>query len=636
MPITKKMLLHNWMLILLIMLVSFITISFTIIVSGKFLTEEIIATFYNFNIEEKKKSLKIEVNNRIDEIKYERDILLTNEKIKIRNNIDTTYNNLIEITQDNSSSSNLNIIKVLEELVRNDGFSYFVLSTKGELIYSSTDNNLVGKNFFDLHDKEGIYFIQDILKAVEKKEGIYTEYFWPKVKNGPLLKKISYCRYLPEFNIIIGTGFYFEDINQTLKDLICKRFQSYYDNKENYIFINSFDSTALVASRKDLVGTKISDLVDYNGQSIHNKIMFLVNTQKEGFIQYKFINTNSNQTSEKISYVSNLEEWDAYIGTGFYIDELNNEIFKFNQHFKSYFYSEALFTIIGLILISLIIFALVQRGAYMQKLYLEQDDIIFEKLFELSGQAIAVISSYGELIYQNKHAIQIFEDNLKSYISNGQLKLHEIEKNIYTINLKNRTYYIKYKSEKSIFKGYDSSIFIFEDISSEYLQTHKLEQMALLDALTKLPNRYALEQDFNILISDENNKYILGILDIDHFKSVNDTYGHNVGDEILKLLADVFKNRLRHEDKIYRYGGEEFVILISNVSLTTAKKVIEDMNLIFSYITNEKYGFKKTYSCGLVELTINKNTSLQYYIQNADSLLYKAKENGRNRIEIKT
>ncbi|MGL5257683.1 MAG: GGDEF domain-containing protein [Proteocatella sp.] len=272
----------------------------------------------------------------------------------------------------------------------------------------------------------------------------------------------------------------------------------------------------------------------------------------------------------------------------------------------------------------------------MQKKYLEQDDIIFEKLFELSGQAIAVVSSSGDLIYQNKYAVQIFGDQLKSYISNNQIKFHEVEKNIYIVNLLNHTHYIKYKSEKSTFKGYDSNIFIFEDVSLEYLQTHRLEQMALLDALTKLPNRYALEQDFNMLVSDETNKYIFGILDIDHFKSVNDTYGHNIGDEVLKLLSEVFKNRLRHEDKIYRYGGEEFVILINNISLTNAKKLLEDINLIFSDISEEKYGFKKTYSCGLIELTIDENASLQYYIQNADILLYKAKENGRNRIEIKT
>lgn len=634
MTITKKMLLRNWMLILFIMLISFILIGFTIIASGKILTKEIIDTFYNFNIEEKKKDIEIEVNNRIDEIEYERNTIITEEKNNIKNKVDQIYHAIVEIN--NNTTDNTNILKTFSELVQYDSLSYFIINTKGELLYSTTDSSVVGKNFFYAHDKEGTFFIQNMLEAMNKKEGIYVEYFWPKIKNGPLLKKLSYCRYLPEFNIIIGTGVYFEDINSILKDIIYKKFQTYYEDKENYVFINSFDSTALVASRKELVGTKISDLVDYNGQSVHNKIMFLINTQKKGFIQYKFIDKDSNQISEKISYVCNLEGWDAYIGTGFYVDKLNVEILKFNEHFKTYFYSEALFTIIGLILVALIIFALVQRGAYMQKKYIEQEDIIFEKLFELSGQAIAVVSSSGDLIYQNKYAVQIFGDQLKSYISNNQIKFHEVEKNIYIVNLLDRTHYIKYKSENSTFKGYDSTIFIFEDVSLEYIQTHKLEQMALLDALTKLPNRYALEQDFNMLMSNNNNKYILGILDIDNFKSVNDTYGHSIGDEILKLISEIFKNRLRHEDKIYRYGGEEFVILLNNISLTTAKKLLEDINLIFSDIAEEKYSFKKTYSCGLVEISVAENTSLQHYIQNADLLLYKAKENGKNRIEIKT
>lgn len=463
-------------------------------------------------------------------------------------------------------------------------------------------------------------------------------------ENGSFMKVFSsdhnepsgylYLKYIEPSQLILGAFYTDQEFHIRLKSLIINRIQAYYEDKERYIFINDYDSTALVAVRKDLVGKKFDQLDELDGASIHHKIMALLNQQDSGFIHYQFIDKNNNQASEKISYVYNLKEWEVYIGIGFYIDALKQDIDKFNLKYLSYFYNETLLIIVLLMVLSLIIFALFQRGAYLQKKYSEQDDVIFEKLFEVSGQSIAVISLKGKLIHQNKLCQELFDNQIERFITGNKLSFQSLSNNLYVININGESLYIRYKLEKSIFKGIDSHIYIFEDVSALHLQTAELKQIALSDALTKLPNRYALSQDFETLCRNHANPLIIGILDIDHFKSVNDTYGHQIGDEVLKLLAITLKENLSERDNVYRYGGEEFVLLIVSDSLVNVKNTLEHINARFKINTQSHYGFEKTFSCGLVKVNLNETCDLKLYIHEADTLLYQAKNLGRNRVEI--
>lgn len=634
MIINKKMLFNNWIIILSLMIGGYIIVGAVIVYAGNLLTNNTIDAFYDYNISEKKNDLEIEVNNRLDEIDYERSNIVKEENAVIKSKIDEAYHNLLD--NKDKLNSDKEIIKQFEQFVKYDDYLYFAINRKGELLRSGTDESLVGINMIDAQDKNGNYFIKNMLEAINNKDGVYVEYYWPKTKDGEPLEKNSYCKYLPEFDIIIGTGYYYDDVTSKLKEMIYKRLQSYYEDKENYIFVHDYDSTALVTGRRELIGVKAIDLVDYNGESVHNKIMSIINSDGKGFIQYKYIDKDSNKLSEKISYVATLDGWNAYIGTGFYLDDLATELHQFNNNYRTFFYNEALMVIVGLIMLSLIIFVYIQRGAYMQKKYLEQDDIVFEKLFEISGQAIAVLSSDGELIYQNDKSYQIFEDNLTMFINEEKFDLPSVSEDTYEINYNEKTHYIKYKCERASFKGYDSSIYIFDDVTEEYLNSHHLLSIAKTDALTKLPNRHALIEDFSLFKSASDIKCVIGILDIDHFKSVNDNYGHKIGDEVLITIAEVFSRRLRHTDNIYRYGGEEFVVIMHDITVNTAKKIITEINESFSDEVKLRFGFTKTFSCGLIEINYFENKTLDYYVDEADKLLYLAKEKGRNRIEIKT
>lgn len=163
----------------------------------------------------------------------------------------------------------------------------------------------------------------------------------------------------------------------------------------------------------------------------------------------------------------------------------------------------------------------------------------------------------------------------------------------------------------------------------------ELEQsidLSIKDGLTGVFNRHYLDSHLEQIISKGEPNIHLLMLDIDHFKQVNDTYGHQAGDAVLKEITLVAKNLLRATDLIARFGGEEFVIILSNIDNVEAinvaqrlRKAIESTEIS---ITNLNLKLHKTVSIGLAKLS--RKDSLQSIIGKADKALYKAKEGGRN------
>ena len=118
------------------------------------------------------------------------------------------------------------------------------------------------------------------------------------------------------------------------------------------------------------------------------------------------------------------------------------------------------------------------------------------------------------------------------------------------------------------------------------------------------------------------------MLDIDHFKSVNDTYGHQVGDEVLKQLVDVVYTHVRANDIFARIGGEEFVLVL-DVDIEKGMKVIEHLRI---FIEAEEFHVVKHITCSFGVTEYKRQDSIDDMMKRADKALYEAKENGRNRV----
>ncbi|MCV4341720.1 GGDEF domain-containing protein [Pseudomonas capsici] len=169
-------------------------------------------------------------------------------------------------------------------------------------------------------------------------------------------------------------------------------------------------------------------------------------------------------------------------------------------------------------------------------------------------------------------------------------------------------------------------------------RTHLEEQRqkALIDPLTSLPNRAAwgerLEQEMTQWQQDKNNLLIC-ILDLDHFKRINDGYGHLAGDKVLKIVASVLKKRIRPTDFLARFGGEEFVMLMPATHVSTALTLLDELRAAVELCPFHFKGERVTITVSMGVTALRTGERSDIALKRADQALYRAKENGRNRVE---
>ena len=161
---------------------------------------------------------------------------------------------------------------------------------------------------------------------------------------------------------------------------------------------------------------------------------------------------------------------------------------------------------------------------------------------------------------------------------------------------------------------------------------------AVTDPLTGLYNRRYLESHFERIsgrLKDDGKPISLLMLDIDHFKQVNDTYGHDAGDQVLQAVGKRIVSNLRGFDTAIRFGGEEFVILLPDAPLSaavnTAERLCKAMSSAPVPVTNGGDAIAITASLGAATMMAGEG-SLEELLRRTDAALYQAKESGRNRV----
>lgn len=174
---------------------------------------------------------------------------------------------------------------------------------------------------------------------------------------------------------------------------------------------------------------------------------------------------------------------------------------------------------------------------------------------------------------------------------------------------------------------------------SEQMKVQLKEERAraLTDVLTQLPNREAWQERIQFEITRwqrYRGPVTIGVLDIDHFKRINDSFGHKAGDRVIQLLAKSLRDRLRATDFVARYGGEEFVVMMPETRADVAKQVVDNLR---DYIAQLPFHFRGepvtiTFSAGLTEL--QEHDDQDSVFDRADKVLYQAKSSGRNKVQI--
>jgi len=190
----------------------------------------------------------------------------------------------------------------------------------------------------------------------------------------------------------------------------------------------------------------------------------------------------------------------------------------------------------------------------------------------------------------------------------------------------------RYEQITRPFAKFDALTSITKDLLQE---NEKFRMEATTDPLTKLMNRRSFNQILERVwkrFKEKNIPFSIAMLDIDHFKKINDTHGHDIGDKIIIALSEILRTSTSHRDVVARFGGEEFCVVLKNINRYSAKDIFERIRLEienFSFHIGHEVYIKFTVSIGLV---VNSDDSLEEIINQADMMLYNAKNDGRNKL----
>ena len=304
-------------------------------------------------------------------------------------------------------------------------------------------------------------------------------------------------------------------------------------------------------------------------------------------------------------------------------------------------------------------------GTYLYSKYrCNQKSKEFINSFLDSQQSITAIYDKKGLKFINKAGLKFFGyDSLASLLAShadivdffieeeGCMSKYTYGKNwvesVYTNEkIKNNTIKVKVFSKKDkmdyyfylkISKRKDSKEYLlsFNDITKLEQDKSKIKKLAERDPLTQIYNRVKLNEMCRSIFFNAkkyNSPVTMILFDIDHFKKINDEYGHSIGDKVLRELSSLVRGLLREEDIFARWGGEEFVIVLEMTSLSETKTLASRLRDEI-----DKYNFDVvghvTCSFGVTQFSPRDTESL--FFERVDEALYEAKERGRNRVIVK-
>jgi len=528
---------------------------------------------------EEKLRLATSIENFSGVIVYNKSIIKKELTDRVKNRVDTAYNIARTIYEDNKDKKSEEEIKkfiksALRPLVWNDGESFIWIVDFNGVFYLAPNylKHLEGSSILNFQDATGRYVIkEEIAICKEKGQGfIWDTFTKPNEGIDKQYEQVAFVKSFGAYEWYLGSGEYLDTATKISDKRLLNTIKNIDTIYNDYVFIISTQGDILVNnSIPNSVGKNIFKSDNNLAKSVVNKIISSLKTKNSDFISYDWINNSTKEKEKKISYIKKIPGTDWIVGSGFYLSYISSKIDK-------------------------------QKVNMYDVMYSKSSNIVF----------IAIISIFVSLMFsfyitkKLKDSFNLYKDDIDEQ-KNKLLILNETLED----KVKKRTYDI-------------------EKLKNEY------EKLATIDTLTGIDNRYSLMKRFSEEISRSNRfntPLSLIIFDIDFFKKVNDTYGHNVGDTVLSSIANLVKNSLRDIDTIGRYGGEEFLILLPNTKLDDAEKIATKL---LKKVEEHKFEpvDKITISIGLAEKKGNESWD-DLFIR-ADELLYKSKTEGRNRVSI--
>lgn len=481
------------------------------------------------------------------------------------------------------------IIDTLRAIRFNDGQgSIFIVDNEGKLqlppahpTISKTKSDASAADSSTATSAERQQFITNTLNQVKTQDELYIEGLTPALYSSDPFQTeptISFYKMLEPLGWVIGTKASTDAFESTAKAQLIEILTKLQANKPIKLFIadENLMLLALPESVNSINETDLDKMLPENKQLVKNLIQLAKNNENR-VVEAHWLDQSTNSYTPILLYISLEPNWQWLIGSYVTLAEIEQEI-----------------------------------GLNKSRL----TEQVEEKLLEIA--AILIIAyliavMIGLMFYRKiRWHFSLFIERLQSAandnhpVSSDLISIQEFDTLAQTMN---------------------------EQLNKRAKLQQDLEQLAQKDPLTDLFNRRRMDELISLEVArTKRNKrpFCLVLGDIDHFKSVNDNYGHEVGDQVISAVANILKASLREQDSIARWGGEEFLIMLPDTAMEQAESVANKIRLLCENhtLSYEDKQVRFTLTFGIEEF--DGSTDIKSAIAAADDALYEGKNNGRN------
>ena len=488
------------------------------------------------------------------------------------------------------------IIEMVGKLLYDKDNYFFILGYDSKIIAHPLLKK--GHDLSKVKDVKGNLFAPQIINIAKEKGEGFISYWWKKNKEDDTpYQKLSFVKNLPILHAVIGTGVYIDDIDKELKKRKKELLQQLRDiikytkiGKTGYVYIFDDNANMLIHPNDNINGKNFANTKNPSKNSnIFDDLIDASKKSKVLYYKWDKPSDKGNYIYNKVSWIEYIPELKWYIVSSAYVDDFQEAA----NEMRNFILLIAFVIVLISILLSLIFFR----------------------------HLLKPISNLAALTREVKNGNYSIRSDYKSDDEIGILSdafnnmLDTIKNNMDTLDMK-----VKQRT-KDLQKTQE-----------------ELKKLAITDPMTKLYNRrYYASVSLELLALAKRNEQEIGVImiDIDKFKNINDTYGHSIGDEVIIALAEVLLENARDGDIAFRFGGEEFVMLLPNTDIEGAKTLAEKIRKILEKLnmaSADDKVFNFTVSIGVSSVALSSECNTEKAIIRSDKALYEAKQSGRNRV----
>lgn len=555
-----------------------VLISFVVINEEKHKLDNSLSSMEQEAIDNLKLTMESRVNSAVDLIVYRNSVIKAelhkriqqrvSDAHKIADKLYRTYSSRIPQAEVKSM-----IVEALRPLTWNDGESFiFILDFDGVFqLAPAYLRHLEGSSIIDFKDATGREVIKEEIEiSIKQGHGFLWDTFTkPNGHSDEQYEQLAYVKNMGFYNWYMGSAEYLDTATKASDARLLSEISHFRKQQSDYFFIINTEGTLLLNhARPELLGQNFGTIDEPALNALFAQVTEAIQSQPDGaVIEYQFFNPNVNKVEDKIGFLRKVPGSDWIIGSGFHPADVQREIAP-----------------------------KIARSSKANQMEIQNLQTVAIWSFVVS---VAVSVLLAVFVYRMLWTY-------KERVADKHRELDHLS-NTFEEKVLDRT--------KALVEEND-----------------ELEMLAQTDPLTNIRNRLCFNKEVEALAvksQQTGEVFSLMLFDIDHFKLVNDQYGHDVGDQVLVEQARLIEKNIRGNDIFCRYGGEEFVIVLPNTDLDAAMTIAEKLRRLIESASFTEAG-TLTISAGVGAYRAGQ--SIKELIKEVDKALYEAKRTGRNQV----